>query len=410
MLKDFKQLMSARFLFTFAVQMQAVVLGWRMYDLTHDPLYLGLIGLSEAVPALSLALYAGYLVDRSRPLTIYKWVVAVSLVSGLLLFVSQLPQMDLDVHAQVVVLFAASFLTGTARAFSQPALYAVVPRIVPREYLPRTSAWMTSAMQVARIAGPAVGGLLFGWTGMAITSGVVCVFLVGSALSVNLIQASPPAPAAVSVHRSPREEFFSGLRFVFRHPILLPALSLDMISVLFGGVTALLPIFAAEILMTGPKGLGALRAAPAIGAAITSILLVRRAIHGRAGDLLFGSVAGFGVCILIFGVSRNFWVSLIALALSGAFDSVSMVIRTSAVQLSSPDHMRGKISAVNSIFIGSSNELGEFESGIAARFLGTVPSVVFGGLLCLATVAGVAFLSPQLRRMDLRNLETEAGK
>jgi hypothetical protein len=225
--------------------------------------------------------------------------------------------------------------------------------------------------------------------------------------AMTLIKIDLPAPARLSTKMPIRDELLSGAKFVFKHPILLPALSLDMISVLFGGVTALLPIFANDILMVGPKGLGALRAAPAVGATLMSLYLARHNIGGRAGRWLFSAVAGFGVSILIFGLSRNFFLSMVALGLSGVFDSVSVVIRSSAVQLCSPDHMRGRISAVNSIFIGSSNELGEFESGIAAKILGTVPAVYFGGLMCLLTVMITAYLSPSLRLLDLQKLQDQ---
>lgn len=404
MIADFKKLMSTRFLFTFAVQMQAIIIGWRMYELTHDALHLGLIGLTEAIPALGLALYAGYVVDRSRPLKVYKGVLLGSLLSAVILLVSQFPVFSLDSEGQILALFVSSFITGAARGFSQPAMFAIVPRLIPRAELSKASAWMTTAMQIARISGPAVGGLIFGWTGTLSSAAVICLFLVAASISLWRIQASLPAPH-VKTGTSMREELFSGAVFVLRHPILLPALSLDMISVLFGGVTALLPIYAADILNIGPKGLGILRAGPAIGAALTSFWLTRKDVRAKAGTWLFSSVTGFGICILVFAVSRDFILSLVALSLSGAFDSVSMVIRTSAVQLSSPDAMRGRISAVNSIFIGSSNELGEFESGVTAKLMGTVPSAVFGGVMCLLTVLGVAILSPTLRRMDLHKLE-----
>lgn len=405
MSSDFKQLMSARFLFTFAVQMQAIVIGWRMYDLTHDPLYLGLIGLAEAVPALGLALYAGYLVDRSRPLKVYRVVVMGSFLSGLILLVSQFESAKLGVTEQVLALFASSILTGTARGFAQPAMFAIVPRIVKREDLQSASAWMSSAMQIARIAGPALGGVIFGWLGILTAAAIICVCLIAAQISLWMIKTSPPPAAARKERESLKDELLSGAAFVFRHPILLPALTLDMISVLFGGVTALLPIFAADILHIGPKGLGILRGAPAIGAALVSFWLTRKDIRARAGDWLFSSVFGFGLCILVFALSRDFLLSLAALALSGAFDSVSMVVRTAAVQLASPDEMRGRISAVNSMFIGSSNELGELESGVAAKLLGTVPAAVFGGVVCLATVLIVGYFSPTLRKLDLRELE-----
>jgi len=398
---DFKKLMVTRFLFTLAVQIQAIVLGWRMYVLTQDPLFLGLIGLVEAIPALGLALYAGYIVDRSRPLVVVRRVVETSLLSGVILLVSQLPSVGAGERLQILALFVSSFLTGAARAFSQPAMFALVPRLIDREHLPRASAWMTSSLQVARISGPALGGLFFGWLGVSTSAGIVCVVLVLAVGTLLLVQASPNPPQPLGKIESRRTEVLSGAAFVVRHPILLPALSLDMISVLFGGVTALLPIYAGEILMIGPKGLGVLRAAPAIGAAFTSLWLTTFDIRDRAGAWLFAAVTGFGVCILVFAVSRGYLLSVLALALSGAFDSISMVVRMSAVQLSSPDSMRGRISAVNSIFIGSSNELREFESGVVARLLGAVPAAVLGGMVCLATVVAVAWLSPALRKLNL---------
>ena len=407
MLLDFKKLMAARFLFTLGTQVQSVVLGWQMYVLTKDPLYLGLVGLVEAVPALGLALYAGYIVDRSRPLVVFRRVLDLSLVSTIVLLVTALPGVNLSVRGQIAGLFVASFLTGTARSFSQPSMFALVPRILPRQELQKASAWMTSAMQIARISGPALGGLLYGFGGIVGASQVSIGFLVAAMVAGYVIKTSPPALPPSVEHKSRAAEFFSGASFVFRHPILLPALSLDMISVLFGGITALLPIYAAEILLVGPTGLGILRAAPAVGAAVTSLWMGRRPLQRHAGRTLFGAVFGYGVTVLVFAVSHSYALSLAALALSGAFDSVSMVIRTAAVQLSSPDAMRGKISAVNSIFIGSSNELGEFESGVAARFLGTVPAAIAGGVICLLTVGIVAFVCPTLRRLDLEELQVK---
>jgi MFS family permease len=400
---DFKKLITARFLFTFAVQMQAVVLGWRIYALLKDPLYLGFIGLTEAVPALGLALYAGYLVDRLRPLMVYRRVMYVSLLSGVVVLSEHLLSASLPQEIQVGLLYFAAFLTGTARSFSQPAIFASVPRLVERSSLMRATAMSSSAMQVARIGGPAFGGLVFGFYGAIASSSIVCLLLIAGIFAMILIRKDIPPPESRKGHASIKDELLSGGRFVFKHPLLFPALSLDMISVLFGGVTALLPIFAEEILFVGPQGLGALRAAPAVGATIMSLYL-SRSNKMRTGSWLFSAVTGFGICILVFGLSRNFYLSLFALALSGSFDSISMVIRSAAVQLSSPDHMRGKISAINSMFIGSSNEIGELESGIAAKIFGTVPSVYIGGVLCILTVSVVAYLSPALRRLDLEKL------
>jgi MFS family permease len=385
--------------------MQTVILGWRIYDLLKDPLSLGFIGLTEAIPAIGLALYAGFIVDRNKPLLVYRRVMYVSFLSALIVLSEHLLESKLDLFSQAGLLYSAAFLTGLARAFSGPSIYAALPRLVERSDLLRATARMSSRMQIARIAGPAFGGFIFGFYGAIASSSIVCVLLIGGIISMLLIKKVIAPPEATNRHTSIKEELLSGAKFVFKHPILFPALSLDMISVLFGGVTALLPIFANEILNVGPKGLGGLRAAPAIGATIMSFYLGRKNLKGRSGSWLFTAVSGFGISILIFGLSRNYILSLTALIFSGVFDSISMVIRSACVQLSSPDHMRGKISAVNSIFIGSSNEIGEFESGIAAKIFGTVPAVYFGGIICLSTVAVVAYLSPSLRNLDLAKLE-----
>lgn len=402
--KNFKMLMSARFFFTLAVQMQAIVLGWRMYELTKDALYLGLIGLVEAIPALSLALFAGYIVDRSRPLVIYRRVTFVSLASALILLLTQWKDFGLALDLQVSLLFISSFLTGCARAFSQPSMYSLVPKLIPRALLPKSSAWMSSAMQTARMSGPALGGLLYGFIGVSGTAMVVTSCLIIASVGLHLIDFNP-GPNYLSTQKSIKEELLSGAKFVFNHPILFPGMTLDMVAVLFGGVTALLPVFAAEILFVGPEGLGVLRAAPALGAFFMSMSLTKFDIKQKAGKKLLASVEGFGICILIFALSRNYILSLFALLFSGAFDSISVVIRTSVVQLTSPEHMRGRISAINSIFIGSSNELGEFESGVATKLLGLIPAAVLGGCVCLGTVGVMSFLSKKLFELDLEELE-----
>lgn len=404
---SFKQLMTARFLFTLGTQIQTVILGWRMYSLTHDPLYLGLVGLSEAVPAIGFALLAGYVVDRGRPLNIFRHVLELSLLSAVVMLLSQLPSLGFTDQEQIIALFLSSFLTGMARAFTGPSIFALVPRIIDRQNLAHASASMTSSLQVARISGPALGGILFGLIGMVNTSWVVTIVLIVSVLSTYIIKihfTHAPPPKRDHIVR----ELTSGLSFVLKHPILFPALALDMVSVLFGGVTALLPIYAAEVLMIGPIGLGWLRASPAIGAALMSFTMAHINFRQNAGRWFLNAVAGFGLCILVFALSRHYALSLIALALSGAFDSISMVIRTAIVQLSSPDSMRGRISAVNSIFISSSNELGEFESGVAAKLLGTIGAATFGGIVCVVTVAVVALISPKIRGLNLDQLKNDA--
>lgn len=401
---DFKILITARFLFTFAVQMQAVILGWSIYELFKTPLSLGMIGLTEAIPALGLALYAGVIVDRSRPLYVYRWVIFVSLISGLLMWTSNTMIGDWPALLKATMLYGAAFLTGLARSFSQPAIFAVIPRMVERKQLVDATALFSTSMQVARIAGPAVGGILFGFAGARIASVLVCLLLVISFVCLITIK-KQILPSPKKQHVSIRDELFSGFHYVNQHPLLFPSMALDMVSVLFGGVTALLPIFANEILIVGPKGLGALRAAPAVGAALISFFHSYVPYRKNSGNWLFACVAGFGLCILSFGMSTSFEISLLALVFSGIFDGLSMIIRSVVVQFSSPDSMRGKISAVNSIFIGSSNELGEVESGLAAQTLGIVPSVYFGGIMCLLTVGVMAYFYPALRKMNLVDLE-----
>jgi MFS family permease len=304
----------------------------------------------------------------------------------------------------VLALYCSSLIGGAARAFSQPSMYAIVPKLMPRERLSKASAWMSSAMQVASVLGPAIGGLLYGLVGLTVPAAMACVFLLAALGAIGLIRTPVPAPQ-LKLGAKVSEELLVGARFVFGHPLLLPALSLDMFSVLFGGVTALLPIFASDILHVGATGLGVLRASPALGAGFVSLVLTRLDVRKAAGSWLFTSVTGFGLCIVAFGLSHSFALSLLVLALSGGFDSISMVVRGTAVQLASPDAMRGRISAVNSIFIGSSNELGEFESGVAAKLLGSVPAVLVGGVVCLATVAVVYATSPVLRKLNLHELE-----
>lgn len=402
---DFKKLMLARLLFTSAAQMQAVVLGWKMYELTNDPLALGLIGLAEAVPALSLALYAGNIVDKSRPLIVYRRVLMISFLSALVVLLSQLFSEQLTAHGHVISLYAASVLTGFARAFSQPAMFATVPRLIPRNQLTLSSAWMSSAVQIGRIGGPAFGGILYGFVGFKFTSMSICVLFLIAIVAVSLIGVINMPPHNSGTGSGGKEDFLIGAKFVFKHPLLLPALSLDMFSVMFGSVVALLPIYCKEILLVGPKGLGLLRAAPSVGAILMSLYLTKFKFQKKAGFYLLSSVFGFGISILVFAVSKSFALSFVALLLSGSFDSVSMVVRSSIVQMFSPDHMRGRISAVNAMFIGSSNEIGEFESGVAAKFMGTVPSAIFGGVMCLLCVLTVTIMSPSLRSMNLEEIE-----
>ncbi len=398
---DFRRLVTARLLFTIGTQMQAVVTGWLIYELYRDPLYLGLIGAVEALPALGLALVAGYLVDRSNPVHVYRGVLVVSLASALMLFAATVLPGDVSVAERATLIYASAFLTGLARGFTSPAVYSMMPQMVPREALAASSAWLTSAFQVAAVGGPALGGLIFGFGGARLATLIQVALLVLGFIVFLGIRLQPKVVKRVKGEPI-LENLLVGVRYVFKSQYLLSALSLDMFAVLFGGVTALLPLFASDILNVGPEGLGLLRAAPAVGALLVSVFLIRRPIRKNAGRILLASVAAFGLCILGFGVSESFWISALILALSGAVDAISMVVRGTVVALHSPEHMRGRIAAVNSMFIGSSNELGALESGVAAKLLGTVPSVLFGGTMTLIVVAVTAWRAPKLRELELK--------
>jgi MFS family permease len=391
---------AARFFFVFGVEIQAVLMGWQMYALTHDPLKLGLIGLAEALPALSLSLFAGLLVDRFNPFRFYQFMLMVSFSSIVISSQADAPKM----------LYIAAMITGLARAFTGPSLNSFIPKIVPREELRRTSAYTSTAYKSATVIGPGIAGALLGIAGVKIPYILaLCALVIGS-ISLFMIRFKYVKNPHFSQEKNQSKtksltsELLLGLRYVFKHPLLISALSLDMFAVLFGGVTALLPVYAAEILKVGPSGLGWLRAAPAFGAIWMGLYLIKRPILDKAGSKLLMSVFGFGICILVFAVSRGFWLSMGVLAVSGALDSVSMVVRGAIVQLCSPEEMRGRIAAVNSIFIGSSNEIGEFESGVSAHLLGTVPSVIFGGCMTLITVGVVFWKAKELKDLDLRKL------
>ena len=393
---EFFKATSARFLFSLSVQSQAVLMGWQMYERTRDPWMLGLVGLCAALPALLLAPFSGWWVDRGNPLRIYQGVMVISLISVLIAWGSTSP----------AGLFLAAFLTGLVRSFSSPSMNSIIPRIISRGEIKRFSAYTTLAFQLAGVVGPGLSGILLGAGGYTFPY-ILCVsaLVVGSLTLWTMENRFHPL-SRDRVH-SPdwKNELLSGFRYVWSHPVLLSAMSLDMFAVLFGGVTAMLPVFAVEVLHTGPVGLGWLRAAPAMGAILMGTVLIRHPVSTGAGSKLLGSIAGFGLCILVFGLSKSYAVSFAALMLSGALDSVSMVIRGAIVQLCSPEGLRGRIAAVNAVFIGSSNEIGEFESGVAAKLLGTVPSVLFGGCMTLLTVAWVGWKSAEIRNLDLSRLE-----
>jgi MFS family permease len=391
---NFRRLILAYSTTTVAREAQIVVVGWQVYAVTNDPLSLGLIGLSEALPFIAVALYAGHIADRlnRRAIAIIGTIgIALSVVA--LLAFTLMPNV-LAAH-RVWPIYAVIFASGIARSFTRPAVSALSAELIPREIYPSAVAWRSTTWQFSAILGPAIGGLLYGFVGPAWSYAVMLILTVGSIAAFVLItHESKPVAADIGVGESLK----MGLRFLWRQPVLLSAMTLDLFSVLFGGATALLPIFA-KILRVGPEGLGVLRAAPAIGSLIIGVYIAHRPPFRRAGMTLFTTVAVFGLCMIGFALSRNFWLSFALLTLSGVADNISVLIRGTLLQTLTPTELLGRVSAVNQIFIGSSNEIGAFESGVAARLLGTVPSVIFGGVMTLIVVAAVAGVSKPLRRM-----------
>ncbi len=384
--KEFKLFLTTRFFLTIALQIQAVVVGWQIFKLMQDPFSLGLIGLAEALPALSIALYAGHIADISskRKIMIRSMLVMILCSAGLALVSSDIFIIGIGSGISVKYMYLFIFISGFARGFYAPTGFSFLSQLVNRDQLTFASTWNSSAWQIAAIIGPALGGILYAWIGITFTFLFVLGFTLLAMAAMFAIKPKPIMPLLNNDSIAIRLK--EGIRFVFHNKIMLSAISLDLFAVLFGGAVALLPVFADKILFVGAEGLGLMRAAPSLGASLTMIWISFRKPPQYPGKLLLISVAAFGVCMIGFGLSTSFYLSLILLFASGAFDSISVVIRGNILQLQTPDHMRGRVSAVNTMFIGSSNEIGAFESGTAARLMGLVPSVVFGGCMTLLVV------------------------
>ncbi|MGE5338756.1 MAG: MFS transporter, partial [Gemmatimonadota bacterium] len=375
--RSFLRFWLARVAGTMAQQMLMVALGWQMYELTRSAWDLGLVGLAQFVPALALALVAGHVIDRHPRHVIIAACLALQTAVALVLVAA-----TTGGWVSREWILSLSLLIGAARAFQMPAQQALTPQLVPADILPRAFAFSSAGMQTAIIAGPALGGFVYAIDATAAYALCALLFVVGSALLLALrVQKRPRARETTTL-----ATLFAGFHFIWRRKTVLGAISLDLFAVLLGGATALLPIFARDILHTGPWGMGLLRAAPAVGALAMSIVLTRWPIERRVGKVMFGAVALYGVATIGFGLSSAFWLSFATLLAAGAADMVSVVIRHSLVQLDTPDAMRGRVSAVNSIFIGASNQLGEFESGVTAALFGAVGSVLLGGVGTLVVV------------------------
>lgn len=395
---SFRLYQIARFCIVFCTEMQSVAVGWQVYEITRRPLDLGLTGLVQFLPPIFLFLLAGHVTDRLDRRKLLTVCYAGYALSSLLLLLVTLKAETLHKSGSVAPIFAILFLVGVVRSFSMPASRALLPQLVPEEQFQNAVAWNSSIFQCATIIGPAIGGLLY-----ALFRGPAAVY--ATALSAGVIAVLTTLRIQTQSKPRPREPFsvktvFAGFHYIRTHRLILGSISLDLFAVLLGGAVALLPVYAKEILRTGPWGLGLLRSAPGIGAAVMALLLAYQPIRKRAGATMLWCVAGFGIFTMVFGFSRSLPLSLISLFFVGAADMVSVVVRGVLIQIETPDEVRGRVNAVDMIFIGASNELGEFESGLAAQWLGAVPAVVLGGIGTIVVTIFWAWLFPELRRAD----------
>jgi len=398
-IKDYRWFIIARVTLTFAIQIQSVIVGWQVYELTHDALSLGMIGLAEAVPYLCIALFAGHAADVINRKKIIQLAGSIYFLCAILLFLISTELHHVLLGFGVWPIFAIIFITGLARGFISPALNAFAAQLVPKHLFGNASTWNSMLWQTAAITGPAFGGLVYGFWGIGQAYFFVILFSALSWFFFFLIEKKPMP------ERTKEENIWqslsTGLKFVFKDQVILGAISLDMIAVFFGGAVSILPIFADQILHTGAEGLGLLRAAPAVGALIMSYYQAHNPLFKKAGRNLLICVLGFGVTTILFALSNNIYLVFSLLMLGGMFDNVSVIIRQTIVQLFTPDEMRGRVSSINGIFVGSSNELGSFESGVAAKLLGLIPSIIFGGSMTVATVSVMSYISPKLRRLKM---------
>lgn len=400
--KEFNIFLLLRFAMVFAWSMQFIIIEWQVYSLTKNPLSLGIIGLMEVIPAISMALFAGHIVDqKEKKGLLFKCILGFSVISfGL--FLLTWPPVVSDVSTQTILysIYFLVFLGGLVRAFLGPTIFSLLALIVPKKEYANAATWSSSVWQISSVLGPAVAGFSITWIGVHWSMCFVLACSIFALIALSQIATKPILNPKIG--EPIMDSLKEGVKFVFNNKTILGALSLDMIAVLFGGAVALLPVFAQDILKVGPEGFGVLRAAPAVGSFLILIVSAYIPFNKNAGMKLLSAIFAFGICIIVFGLSSIFWLSVAALFLSGIFDGISVVIRQTILQLKTPDHMRGRVSAVNSIFVGSSNELGAFESGLTAKLMGTVTAVVFGGSMTLLTVFITGVVSPTFRKLDLQ--------
>lgn len=399
-IKEFRYFVIQRFFFIMAMRMVATLVWWKMYLLTKDPLLVSLVALSEAIPAISLALYSGHVVDKSDKRTLLLRTIFLYLVCvAALLFITQpYVESQLGRHFVQYGIYLIIFLTGVIRSFTGPTSSSIMAQLVPKQNLPNAVTWSSGTWLSGSVLGHGSAGLLIAYAGYTIAFSIILVYLCIAIVAIWLIKPKPILH--VNKEQKTWESVKEGLKYVFTTKELLGALTLDMFAVLFGGAVAMIPFFAGEILHVGSIGFGWLNAAADIGSITSILILTFFPLRRRQGLILLCVVAGFGLCIITFGLSTIYWLSFVALLASGSLDGISVVIRGTILQLKTPDEMRGRVSSVNSMFINSSNEIGSFESGIAAKLMGIVPSVIFGGAMTLLVVSVMWFRAPTLRKFE----------
>ncbi|MES2457177.1 MAG: MFS transporter [Bacteroidota bacterium] len=404
--REFRSYLGMRFFFTFAYQMQAVIIGFHIYHLTKDPLALGFVGLCEAIPAITVALYGGYVADKSEKRGLLLKIFSGVFLCTLIMLIVTTPQMHSYVPTSYIIpiMYLMIFGIGIARGFFSPAVFSLMAQIIPKKLYPNSSTWNSSSWQAASILGPAAGGLIYGYYGITVTYYVIITFVFISLVCIFFLKSHPPT---FIPKESIVKSLTAGVAFVFKTKMMLWAMSLDLFSVFFGGAVALLPVFANDILKVGPEGLGIMRGAASLGSVLTMLSMTVFSPMNKPWRNLLIAVTGFGTSIICYGLSTNFYLTLFFLFAEGAFDSVSVIIRSTIMQLLTPDEMRGRVSAVNSMFIGSSNEIGAFESGLTAKLMRTVPAVVFGGTMTIL-VAGVTYLKTKgLMKLSLQEINEQ---
>ncbi|MCB4798202.1 MFS transporter [Neotamlana laminarinivorans] len=399
--KEFNIFLFMRFLLVFGWSMQFIVIEWEVYSLTKDPLALGIIGLMEIIPAFTMALFAGHIVDRSEKRNLLAICIALfSFISlGLFCLTWDVVVANWSTKTILYGIYTLVFFGGFLRSFFGPTIFSLIALIVPKKVYPNAATWSTSTWKAATVLGALCGGFFIHWIGVDKTLCIIFVLVVLALIFTFRIKKKPILNT--NKEESVKDSLAVGVKFVFSNKAILGALTLDMIAVLFGGTVALLSVFAQDILKVGSQGFGVLNASISLGSIVSMFLTTYIPVAKNAGKKLLASIFIFGICIIVFGLSSSFWLSVVALFLSGAADGISMVIRQTILQLKTPDEMRGRVSSVNSMFVGSSNELGAFESGLAAKLLGPVRAVIFGGTMTLLTVTAIGFKNKILRNLDL---------